>query len=270
MMNKNSMWIVGTLLAWMLAAVWSLPVAAAIVTAVPYELLPLGDSITRGFDSNERAYRRDLQTLLGASGYVMDFVGPLQHGDFADNDHAGYSGERIDEIDGRLDEIMGATPDNNPDVILLMIGTNDVFEDFDLANAPSRLSSLIGHIFDREPGAHLLVSTILPIFGNGNPDAVWEARVGAFNDALPGVVSGFAGTGRNISLLDLHALVGQADLPDGVHPDEGGNLKLAQGWFAGIQSITTVPLPSSLLMLVGGMSVFGGFMVKRRPNQSRL
>lgn len=271
-MNKSGFRNNRIMPALLLCACWAQPAAASIVTGVPYELLPLGDSITQGFDSNERGYRADLQTLLGTGGYQTDFVGPLQNGDMADDDHAGYSGERIDQIDTRLDTIMGDTPDNDPDIILLMIGTNDVHQNFDLFNAPSRLSTLIDHIFIREPSTHLLVSTILPLFsavdkfGNPMTPSEWAARVDAFNSALPGVVNTHAGAGRAVSLVDLHALIGAPDLPDGVHPNDAGNLKLAQGWYTGIQSITAVPLPSGMFLLLSALSVLGSFATRHRRN----
>ena len=54
------------------------------------KVMPLGDSITRGFAStNINGYRGDLLGLLTTEGITIDFVGSLSDGvGFADTDHA--------------------------------------------------------------------------------------------------------------------------------------------------------------------------------------
>jgi hypothetical protein len=236
--------------------------AAALVTGTPYELLPLGDSNTRGSVEYPTAYRVALQNLLLAGGYVMDFVGPLNDNASDDGDHAGFGGYRIDSIENEppgLDAILGANPDGNPDVILLMIGTNDIFQNHDLNNAPSRLSTLIGHIFDREPGAYLLLSTIIRIDATeaGGDQSVWDARVDAYNAAMPGIVSSFTDAGRNISLVDNHAVVSLDEIFDGFHVTNEGYADMANVWYAGIQA-TTVPVPPAIFLFGGGLSFLVG------------
>ncbi len=235
------------------------PASAALVTGTPYELLPLGDSNTRGTPAP--GYRYPLQNLLTGGGYQMDFVGPINDGVLLDGEHAGYGGYLIDEIDAGLDGIMGTTPNSDPDVILLMIGTNDVDQNVDLANAPNRLSTLIGHIFDREPDAYLLLSTIIRIDAGeaGGSQAVLDARVDAFNGSMPGIVSSFAATGRNISLVDNHAVVGLDEIYDGYHATAQGYADMAGVWYAGIQAQTlSTPLPPTIFLFGGGISFLAG------------
>mgnify|MGYP001566606731 CR=1 FL=1 len=256
--------VVATFGASLMLAIVPPALAASISTGVPYQLLPLGDSITAGFNDGDPSgasggYRLPLQQLLTTGGYLMDFVGPRvdYSGSMPDPEHAGYSGRRIDEIDALLGTVMGNVPDGNPDLILLMIGTNDLFNNFDILNAPARLNTLIGNIYSREPGAYLLVSTILPIDSAATPDlsADWVARVNAFNASIPYIVSNYAATGRNIALVDIHAALTTADLYDGVHPTTAGYGKTATAWYAGIESVTQpVPLPSSLAMMAGASS----------------
>ncbi len=240
---------------------------AALVSGAPYELLPLGDSNTRGPSSqpNSTAYRGDLQDLLLEGGYQMDFVGPNTNfdggGTLLDKEHAGYAGYRIDQIDAEIATILGS-PNTDPDVILLMIGTNDIYQNFDIGNAPARLNSLIGNIFGFAPGTHLFLSSIFPIAGA-------ETEVDAFNSAIPGIVDSFlseAGGGYNISFVDLHSLITLDYLADGLHPTAAGYAKAAGGWYGAIQSVTVIhtPLPSALFLFGAGISFLSVIAHSRR------
>src|SRR6266496_3489004 len=82
-------------------------------------VMPLGDSITDGFR--------------------VDYVGTLFNGpsNLGDHDHEGHPGWRIDQIDASITGWLRAT---TPHTVLLHIGTNDVLQNSDLANAPARLS----------------------------------------------------------------------------------------------------------------------------------
>src|SRR5215204_1906117 len=89
-------------------------------------IMPLGDSITQGVGSPlGDGYRGLLWDLFQQSGLVVDFVGGGQSGpsSLPDRDHQGTSGERADEL---LPRIPGLMSTYLPDVVLLMIGTNDV------------------------------------------------------------------------------------------------------------------------------------------------
>src|SRR5439155_16012635 len=78
-------------------------------------------------------------------GYTVDFVGSGANGppELGDHDHEGHSGWRIDQLDAN---IVGWLRTSAPHTVLLHIGTNDVNQNLDLANAPARLSTLVDHI----------------------------------------------------------------------------------------------------------------------------
>lgn len=242
--------------------------SAPIHVGVSYQLLPLGDSITRG--DSHGGYRPWLQQMLADGDYITDFVGPLTEGSdyMTDKEHAGYGGYRIDQVDAQLNSIMGTGSGVNPNLILMMLGTNDVYENYDLANAPSRLAAMIGNIYALAPDTHLLLSTIPELYpGPGNsldPVVDWSGRVQYFNSSLPSIVNTYAGAGRNIALVDLHGVLGPSDYDDGIHPDPQGYYNLAQGWYSGVQSITLpTPLPASLPMLIGGVVTLAGFFIRK-------
>ena len=79
-------------------------------------MLPLGDSITWGFQSSDgNGYRLDLQNDL--SGSNVDFVGAVNSGSMSDNANAGYPGYTIDQIAGVAPNSL---PDR-PNIILLHV-----------------------------------------------------------------------------------------------------------------------------------------------------
>ena len=78
-------------------------------------------------------YRARLYSLLAAAGYTVDFVGTLKTGrglvlqradpNLPDTDNEGHGGYQIHEIDAGIEGWLNAVED--PDVVLLLIGTND-------------------------------------------------------------------------------------------------------------------------------------------------
>ncbi|MET8119507.1 ricin-type beta-trefoil lectin domain protein [Micromonospora sp. NPDC005189] len=196
-------------------------------------VMPLGDSITDGYNV-PGGYRINLWQRLAGGGYTVDFVGSQFNGpaSLGDHDHQGHSGWRIDQLDANIVGWLQAT---TPRTVLLHIGTNDVSQNYDLANAPARLSGLIDKIRSTVPGVEVFVATITPI-----SDATREARVQAYNAAIPGIV---AQKGSRVHLVDMHAALGTGDLADGVHPNAGGYDKMAARWYDALRSVPDSLIP---------------------------
>ncbi|MDG6101543.1 RICIN domain-containing protein [Dactylosporangium aurantiacum] len=212
-------------------------------------VMPLGDSITDGYNV-PGGYRINLWQRLAAGGYTVDFVGSGFNGpaSLGDHDHEGHSGWRIDQIDAN---IVGWLQAYTPRTILLHIGTNDMNQNYDVANAPARLSALIDKIRATAPSVELFVAQITP-----ETDATLEARVQAYNAALPGIV---AGKGPLTHLVDMHSAITTADLADGVHPNATGYDKMAARWFGALQSVPgsltpTIPPVGTAVSLVNPQS----------------
>lgn len=192
--------------------------------AAPVKIMPLGDSITAG-SNLPGAYRTRLWQRAAADGRQDDFVGTQNGGpaELADRDHEGHSGWRIEQIDAQVAEWARAAA---PRTVLLHIGTNDITQDYDVANAPARLSSLIDHLTAAAPQADVFVSNIIPF---GNPGV--EERARAFNAAVPGLVADWAARGRRVHFVDQHSALTPADLQDGVHPTAAGYAKMGDRWY---------------------------------------
>ncbi|MEV4350036.1 ricin-type beta-trefoil lectin domain protein [Actinoplanes sp. NPDC049596] len=204
--------------------------AAAAESNGGVRVMPLGDSITEGTQV-PGGYRIGLWQRLAGAGYRVDFVGTQSNGPAAlgDHDHQGHPGWRIDQIDANITRWLQAA---NPRTVLLHIGTNDILQNYNVASAPSRLSTLIDHITATAPAADVFVATLIPLASSGQ-----EAAARSFNAALPGIVQSKVNSGRRVHLVDMHAALTTADLIDGVHPTAGGYDKMAAVWFAALRSV---------------------------------
>ncbi|MEO6084629.1 MAG: SGNH/GDSL hydrolase family protein [Umezawaea sp.] len=193
-------------------------------------ILPLGDSITHGADV-PGGYRIGLWQRLAEGRYTNDFVGSQVNGPgrLLDHDHEGHPGWRIDQLDAN---IVGWLRTYAPRSVLLHIGTNDVVQNYDLAGAPDRLSTLIDHITDTAPDADVFVAQIIPLGWDSG-----EVAVRSFNNAIPGIVQSKVNAAKRVHLVNMHSAVSVADLPDSIHPDGNGYDKMAAVWYDALRSV---------------------------------
>ena len=209
-------------------------------------IMPLGDSITQGAKSeNTAGYRGPLWTLLKEAGYNVDYVGSstATPGTVSgmDTDHEGHGGWRLDATQGGSG-IYENLPDwfakiEAPHVILLHLGTND--SGADTLNDKGRTVRLLDRIFAAQPDAHVILTTLL-----WRGTAANYTRIQTYNAALPGIVSAQQAKGQKITLLDMHAAVGNdhanfdADL---LHPNATGYGVMADAWLGAIQALYPDP-----------------------------
>ncbi len=191
-------------------------------------LLPLGDSITFGAESSTKnGYRGPLRSLLISEGFGADFVGENATGVMYDNYNDGWPGYRIDNVDAFVDRPVTKF---RPNVITLMLGTNDMNQSYALATAPDRLSKTINDVLAAAPDATVLVATLVP-----STDPVVEANIAAYNQQVPVVVQNLATQGKHVALADMSAVT-TADLADRLHPNDGGYQKVADAFNSAVQN----------------------------------
>ncbi|KAJ7232386.1 lipolytic enzyme, partial [Mycena rebaudengoi] len=210
-------------------AVALLPGASAGFSGKTCRIMPLGASITFGSGSTEgNGYRADLYNLLAADGNTLNMVGSQKGGTFMDPDNEGYPGFIITQVNAKANTNM---PIYRPNIVTLLVGTNDMLQNIDVANAPARLTTLTQNVLDAPPLTLVVLSTLPP-----NADAATNTRINAYNAALPGVVQGFVNAGRSVVLVDSHAVVAVGDLVDGTHPNDAAYARMAQVFYNGIQA----------------------------------
>ena len=230
------------------------------------KLMTAGDSITDGFWL-EGGYRVFLANELeenGLSQYV-DFVGSKSSGQCYDNEHEGYTGNSISRIEDSItgtrmgiDKLVPKRIDKfQPDVLTIMIGTNDILSHYELDKAGERLEGLVDSCFEKLPeGARIYLATIpdmdadakIPNAGSDYDTYIDQETFTAeymdecvknYNEQVKAVVEKKQGEGRNIELADVHGVLGKEDLYDGVHPSEEGYKKIADYWYGVITEYIT-------------------------------
>jgi acyl-CoA thioesterase I len=187
------------------------------------KIMPLGDSITDGYFV-PGGYRIELWNSLTKQGYKIEFIGSVSNGpdSLASRNHEGHSGWRIDEI---CQQVPSWLQKYQPEMILLLIGTNDIAQGYNIETARDRLERLVEEIFKFAPKVQLLVASIPPI---GEPTL--NLRVMLYNQNIQALVERRQQAGEAIRFVDLYYSLNLHDLPDGVHPNQEGFRKIAIAW----------------------------------------
>ncbi len=230
----------------------------------PLRIMPLGDSITAGYTDNpswanhpfEFGYRSGLYSLLTDAGYNFEFVGgsqepwnnlfgdpshggtytpPLDLRALGQNGHRGYGGAGAIYLNANIAGWLAA---DDPDIILLMIGTNGQ----DIAG----LNSLVNNIVDAQPNAQLVVAEIIPYFNYSNSVVSYNSYIR--NTLVPA----HQALGHNVTSVNQYAnfltapgnlaSINQSLFSNGInHPSNAGYDLMAQTWF---DAIELLPPPS--------------------------
>jgi len=228
----------------------SLPARASIIT-----IMPLGDSLTAGYtgtaDVAPGGYRNNLYADLTANGDQIQFEGSSNQnpsplltaaGETENEGHSGYLIAGIPDAGypggfypGLYENIGAWFSGVQPQIVILMIGTNDINMNVDLPNAPARLGSLLDEITADDPGVEIVLSTLILTL-----DPTLNAAVEAYNGALPGV----AATRPNVALFDNSGVLDlSTDYASTLHPNEQGYDKLGDALAAEVESVTPEPAP---------------------------
>lgn len=211
---------------------------AAFAQSAPIRIMPLGDSITDGTSAGTAGrggYRGTLYDSLTTAGYNVDYIGSLSNNGalLADVNHEGHSGWRIDQLDANIEGWFNTMED--PDVVLMHIGTNDFGQGVDITNAINRLDALILKIATLRPYAHIIVTNLME---RGEPRNT-EIQT-HFNPFVEDRVDAHALAGRRVTFLDMRAAVPISDMPDNLHPNQTGYDKMAAAWLPAIQAVIGV------------------------------
>jgi len=251
----------------------AVPVAAA---AVPLAMMPMGDSITQGAGAGG-GYRSPLYASLSAAGFQFQYIGArtdnattlLTSGN--QTHHEGHGSYSTDLLLGNLDAnkpyggtdeggfwitgIPGIREPAYPDVILLMIGTNDIGM---WAHTPAQTiafyDQLLTKLITLRPSARIICASVVPFvlsyFENAYPDKVGvytnrEPNNVIFNGLLPGLVATHQAAGHRVQFYDMRQKVSPANAGtliggDGVHPNQAGYNAIAAGWFEAVQQLPLV------------------------------
>lgn len=206
------------------------------------KIVPLGDSITFGTPSNNGGYRVELFIKAKTDNKHLTFVSGAAGG-AAPNGPAmvkvngmdvafpraneGYPGIKIGDLDTQR-VANGKAFTNMPHIVLLHIGTNDMYGGNPGA-APAALGKMIDDIATAVPNALIAVSSIIPL-SSGN------AAIMTYNATIPGTVTMKAGQGKHVIFVDQFKDFPASELVDGVHPNDSmGYPRMGSVWYAAIK-----------------------------------
>jgi lysophospholipase L1-like esterase len=219
--------------------------------AQPVRVMELGDSITAGVVGSEAdargGYRAALATLLMVHDYRVTFVGSRT--DYSTGmsmpEHEGWPGYVIRSYPSApTGQLYGALTaralrTQRPDVVLLMVGTNDLLRlqqhkaGYTQAAIAYNMDLLLHQIFTIEPDVGVLVAGVVesPRLAQGTVEHYDLVT-------LPSLVSKYSREGYRISFVAaMEASVprDRAHFPDGLHPyGDGGYALMANAWYAAI------------------------------------
>ena len=266
-------------------------------TPSPYRIMAVGDSITAGYEDNptwsvpfQFGYRSGLMTRLASNGMYFQFVGNSPEpwngasgtvGSFLTPDlriagqdhHEGYGGQGTAFVLGNISAWMAV---DQPDVMLLMIGINDIGQGStgEPTGVELNLSNIVAAVVSQSPNTRLIVAQITPY-------ASYTDTLVRYNNYIANtLVPYFAGQGRYVSTVNQYTNlcfpgttnINSALYANGInHPVPAAYNLMAQTWFNGIQALSLPPASSPFAnerQLNANLVVNGGFEVPILPANS--
>ncbi|WP_299987660.1 SGNH/GDSL hydrolase family protein [uncultured Pontibacter sp.] len=230
--------------------------------AQPIKIMPLGNSITQG-NMDFVSYRYPLWKKLIDSDVKFEFVGshtenndgtpPFDDykGQSFSNRNEGHWGWTTDQVlsgkDGKGNIVQWADT-YKPDIVLMHLGTNDMFSDQDIGGTVEEIEAVINAIHEKSPGVTIILAKLIPADGQVVGPAKAQ-NIQLLNQQIEAIANGQSSDGPPIILVDQNtdfdAREGK-DTYDGIHPNDSGMEKMAQVWFEAIMNEIIIPLPVEL------------------------
>ena len=203
--------------------------ARAVVPPRPVRVLLLGDSVTQG-SAGDWTWRYRLWQHFERAGVAVDLVGPRddlwndvakRHGSNAyvdprfDTDHAARWGMKIEAPDIPVRDL---AVQYRPDVVVVMLGINDLFE-APAAAVADRTAGLVVEVREAAPTTSVVLA---------EATQTWFPTVPAFNELLAEVAGTADQPAARVALARTAADYDRdADTWDNSHPNARGEVKIA-------------------------------------------
>ncbi|MCP5023377.1 MAG: hypothetical protein GY930_16610 [bacterium] len=213
--------------------------------AIKTRVMCIGDSNTHGVQGYT-SYRYPLWFSLRRRGSLVSFVGTRftvenengtsipdlnlfnRYYTYFDRDHQGYSGYRTDQV---LPLLPPAIASETPDVCLILLGTNDIGQrgSNGINSAVGNLKATLEAVRSQGPATIFFIASIPPI-GTGTWYFNNAGFVSSFNSLLETSIPSWSTPLSPVNFVDVHAALDVATdmLPDGIHPNQQGQRKIAQ------------------------------------------
>lgn len=190
------------------------------------ELVFIGDSITQGWEQS------------GSEAFEQAF------GEWRTL-NLGFSGDRTENVLWRLEH--GAVDEIDPELIVMMIGTNNTGHRMDPpAEVAAGVTEIVDQLQTRLPDTKILLLAIFP--RSATPGDPMRVTNDAINERIQGLAErdGVYWANVNDIFLDEQGHLPKAIMPDLLHPEEKGYERLAAELKPMVESLmTTGELPAS-------------------------
>lgn len=215
--------------------------------ADPTRLLFLGDSIT----GSPGCWRAQVWTALTDAGHDVDMVGIRDTdecggvrnaaGELWDPAHAGIAGATTAATYVRIARD-GLVRETEPDVVVLLIGTNDLWGRQPASAVLPQFQVLLDAIRADAPRAAVVVGTVLPLSESACSGC--QAQIDAVNAGLPAWAAEATTPESPVTLVAVHeGFDAERDTYDGAHPDAAGEAKLAAAFTPAIAAALDRDVP---------------------------
>lgn len=177
----------------------------------------LGDSITFGLGASVRsnAYVYQTRKLLQANGKNHTLI------------DIGISGIRTDEL---LAKWKGAGGRCDPDLVTIMIGTNDLGQGYTLTQYQTNLTSLINDIKSRKSFGKCYIVLCTP---------PWRNDVQTVNQTQWNSMIQTVATATDVDFVDTYSAFNNATyLSDTLHPNDSGHQLIANILYAKLNALS--------------------------------
>ena len=220
---------------------WLLNLLCQVCWADAVTIMPMGDSISRGFQSpfeTRGSYRRELEKSLVQYDVEYDYVGDFNFAadGLTDGDYQAKDGYRIEDVIANFGPSLAKY---QPDIVLLLAGTNNHWDGPAYPEFVSKYEELIGFVHENSPSSRVVISTV-PKFGCCRSEKIYwteewvrernEVILPTMNRAIEQVANRYA----YVDTVDLYSVLDPQEglsRDDWVHLNLVGQTQLANLYF---------------------------------------
>lgn len=218
-------------------------------------ILCLGNSITNG-TNKYNSYRRNLWQFLHQENYNFDLIGSwskhhmggeVPDPDF-DMDHDGHSGWTFAEMfqppswDNARGNVYEWLNEYTPDIVLIELGTNDVFQCRKTSDMIGDLEKLVSLFRNKNSYIKIAVAQIPPLGDQWAQkklcgDSIrYDSAIHTLNAAIAVFAKEHGSVKSPVIVVDQYTGVQPSiQMYDDIHPNEAGEKIMAERWFKAIE-----------------------------------
>ncbi len=223
-------------------------------------ILCLGNSITNG-TSTFNSYRRALWQMLHKGNYNFDMIGSwskhhaggeVPNPDF-DMDHDGHSGWNAEHIfhppdwDSTRGNINLWLETYTPDIVLVELGTNDVFQCRKTDDVLANFAQLVDVLRKKNSGVKIFIAQIPPLGAQWaakklcGDSVMYDTRIRELNKAILTFTKQHTLASSPVTAVDQFTGVNtKTGMYDDIHPNTAGEQVMAERWFVVIKKYLKV------------------------------